>query len=130
MPIALLHVVHYLYLSRILSDEALKITGRWPEITVTVVCVYWYGRIQVSTIPRGWKRWLSYIGTLAMLAWGLPEAVPLAFFALWYGDATARRRQVKKAKIMEAARDFSSIDPEDETSLNAAVNKYAGKLAR
>jgi hypothetical protein len=125
MPIALLHVVHYF--SRIISDEALKITGRWPEITVTVVCVYWYGRIQVSTIPRGWKRWLSYIGTLAMLAWVFPESVPLAFFALWYGDATARRRQ---AKIMEAARDFSSMDPEDETSLNTAVNKYAGTLSR
>ena len=125
MPIALLNVVHYL--SRIISDEALDLTGRWPAITVIVVCVYWYGRIQVSTIPRGRKRWLYYIGTLAMLAWGLPEAVPLAFFALWYGDATARRRQ---AKIMEAARDFSSMDPEDETSLNAAVNKYAGTLSR
>src|SRR5712692_2498029 len=119
MPIALLNVVHYL--SRIISDEALDLTGRWPAITVIVVCVYWYGRIQVSTIPRGRKRWLYYIGTLAMLAWGVPEAVPLAFFALWYGDATARRRQ---AKIMETARDFSSMDPEDETSLNAAVNKY------
>ncbi len=125
MPIALLNVVHYL--SRIISDEALDLTGRWPAITVIVVCVYWYGRIQVSTIPRGRKRWLYYIGTLAMLAWGLPEAVPLAFFALWYGDATARRRQ---AKIMETARDFSSMDPEDETSLNAAVNKYAGALSR
>jgi len=125
MPIALLHVVHYF--SRIISDEGLDITGRWEAITVTLVCVYWYGRIQVSTIPRGLKRWFFYIGTLAMLAWVIPEAVPLAFFALWYGDATARRRQ---AKIMEAARDFSSMDPEDETSLNAAVNKYAGTLSR
>jgi hypothetical protein len=125
MPIALLHVVHYL--SRIISDEALDITGRWAAITVIVVCVYCYGRIQVSTVPRGWKRWLFYLGTLAMLAWGLPGAVPLAFFALWYGDASARRRQ---AKIMEAARDFSSMDPEDHTSLNAAVNKYAGTLSR
>jgi hypothetical protein len=125
MPIALLHVVHNF--SRIISDEALKITSRWPEMTVIVGCVYWYGRIQVSTVPRGLKRWLFYIGTLAMLAWGLPGAVPLAFFALWYGDASARRRQ---AKIMEAARDFSSMDPEDHTSLNAAVNKYAGTLSR
>ena len=125
MPIALLHVVHYF--SRIISDEALVITGRWAEITVIVVCVYWYGRIQVSTVPPGWKRWLFYIGTLVMLAWVLPGAVPLAFFALWYGDATARRRQ---AKIMEAVRDFSSMDPEDHTSLNAAVNKYAGTLSR
>jgi len=125
MPIALLHVVHYF--SRIISDEALVITGRWPEITVIVVCVYWYGRIQVSTVPRGWKRSLSYIGTLAMLAWVFPGVVPLAFFALWYGDATARRRQ---AKIMEAARDFSSMDPEDHTSINAAVHKYAGTLSR
>ena len=125
MPIALLHVVHYF--SRIISDEALEITGRWPAITVIVFCVYWYGRIQVSTLPRGWKRWFFYIGMLGMLAWGLPGAVPLAFFALWYGDATARRRQ---AKIMEAARDFSSMDHEDHTSLNAAVNKYAGTLSR
>jgi hypothetical protein len=65
-----------------------------------------------------------------MLAWGLPEAVPLAFFGLWYGDATARRRQAKKAKIVEAARGFSSMDPTDETYLNAAVNKYAGPLSR
>jgi hypothetical protein len=125
MPIALLQVVHYL--SPIISDEALEITGRWPEITVIVVFVYSYGRIQVSTTPRGWKGWLFYIGTLAMLAWVLPESVPLAFFALWYGDATARRRQ---AKIMAAVRYFSSMDPEDETYLNAAVNKYAGKLSR
>src|SRR5712692_4526470 len=128
MPIALLHVVHNF--SRIISDEALKITGRWPEITVIVGCVYWYGRIQLSTIPRGRKRWLYYIGTLAMLAWGLPEAVPLAFFALWYGDATARRRQAKKAEIMREARVLSSVDPEDCESLNAAVNKYAGALSR
>ncbi len=128
MPIALLQVVHYF--SRIISDEALEITGRWAEITVIVVCVYWYGRIQVSTVPRGWKRWLSYIGMLGMLAWGLPEAVPLAFFALWYGDATARQRQAKKAKIMEAVRALSSMDPEDRKSINAAVHKYAGTLSR
>jgi hypothetical protein len=128
MPIALLHVVHYF--SRIISDEALVITGRWPEITVIVVCVYWYGRIQVSTVPRGWKRSLSYIGTLAMLAWVFPGAVPLAFFALWYGDATGRQRQAKKAKMMRAACVLSSMDPEDHTSINAAVNKYAGTLSR
>jgi hypothetical protein len=128
MPIALLHVVHYF--SHIISDEAPNITGRWAAITVIVACVYWYGRIQVSTVPRGWKRWLSYIGTLAMLAWGVPEAAPLAFFALWYGDAIARRRQAKKAKIMRAARVLSSMDPEDHASINTAVNKYAGTLSR
>jgi hypothetical protein len=128
MPIALLNVVHYF--SRIISDEALDITGRWPEITVIVVCVYWYGRIQVSTIPQGWKRWLSYVGTVAMLAWVFPESAPLAFLALWYGDATARRRQAKKAKMMRAACVLSSMDPEDHTSINAAVNKYAGTLSR
>ena len=128
MPIALLHVVHYL--SRIISDEALEMTGRWPEITVTVACVYWYGRIQVSTLPQGWKRWLSYLGTPAMLAWVFPVSVPLAFLALWYGDATTRRRQAKKAEIMREARVLSSMDPEDRESLNAAVNKYAGTLSR
>jgi hypothetical protein len=125
MLIALLHIINRL--SRIIANEALAINGRWAAITVLVVCVYWYGRIQVSTIPRGWKRWLFYIGTLAMLAWMFPEAVPLAFLALWYGDATARRRQ---AKIMEAARDFSSMAPEDHLSINAAVNRYAGTLSR
>ncbi len=128
MPIALLHVVHYF--SHIISDEAVKITGRWEEITVIVGCVYWYGRIQVSTIPQGWKRWLSYVGTLAMLAWAFPESVPLAFLALWYGDATARRRQANKAKIMREACVLSSGDPEGETTINAAVNKYAGTLSR
>jgi len=128
MPIALLHVVHYL--SRIISDEALDIAGRWPEITVIVVCVYWYGRIQLSTIPRGWKRSLFYVGTVAMLAWVFPESVPLAFLALWYGDATARQRQAKKAEIMREARVLSSVEPEDCESLNAAVNKYAGTLSR
>jgi len=62
-----------------------------------------------------------------MLAWGLPEAVPFAFFALWYGDATARQRQ---AKIMEAVRALSSMDPEDDTSISAAVNNYVGRLSR
>ena len=68
-----------------------------------------------------------------MLAWGLREAVPLAFLALWYGDATTRRRQAKKAEIMREARVLSSMDPEDREdreSLNAAVNKYAGTLSR
>jgi len=125
MPIALLHVVHYF--SRIISDEALEMTERWPEITVIVVCVYWYGRIQLSTIPRGRKRSLFYVGTVAMLAWVFPESIPLAFFALWYGDATTRKRNTM---IMEAARDFSSMDPEDRESLNATVNKYAGTLSR
>ena len=125
MPIALLHVVNYF--SRIISDEALEITGRWAAITVIVFCVYWYGRIQVSTLPRGWKRWFFYIGMLGMLAWMFPEAVPFAFFALWYGDATTRKYN---AMIMEAALDFSSMEPEDETSINAAVNKYAGTLSR
>ncbi len=128
MLIALLHIVHRL--SRIISDEALNISGRWAAITVIVVCVYWYGRIQVSTLPRGWKRWFFYIGMLGMLAWVFPESVPLAFFALWYGDATARRRQAKKAEIMRGARVLSSMDPEDETSINAALNKYAGTLSR
>jgi hypothetical protein len=125
MPIGLLHAFHYL--SRSISEEALDITGRWAAITATIVCVYWYGRIQVSMIPRGWKRWLYYIGTLAMLAWVFPVAVPLAFFALWYGDATARQRQ---AKIMEATRFLSRMDPEDHKSINAAVHKYAGTLSR
>ena len=128
MLIALLHIVHRL--SRIISDEVVNITGKWAAITVIVFCVYWYGRIQVSTVPRGGKRWLFYIGTLAVLAWGLPGAVPLAFFALWYGDATARRRQAKQAKIMEAVRALSSMDPEDRKSINAAVHKYAGTLSR
>ncbi len=65
-----------------------------------------------------------------MLAWVFPESVPLAFFALWYGDATARRRQAKKAEIMREARVLSSMDPEDETSINAALNKHAGTLSR
>ena len=128
MLIALLHIVHRL--SRIISDEALNISGRWAAITVIVVCVYWYGRIQVSTLPRGWKRWFFYIGMLGMLAWMFPEAVPLAFFALWYGDATARQRRAKKAKILEAARALPSTDPEDHTSMNASVNKYTGRLSR
>ena len=128
MLIALLHIVHRL--SRIISDEVVNITGKWAAITVIVVCVYWYGRIQVSTVPRGWKRSLSYIGTLAMLAWVFPGAVPLAFFALWYGDATGRQRQAKKAKIMEAVRALSSMDPEDHASINAAVHKYTGTLSR
>jgi hypothetical protein len=65
-----------------------------------------------------------------MLAWVFPGAVPLAFFALWYGDATGRQRQAKKAKMMRAACVLSSMDPEDHTSINAAVNKYAGTLSR
>jgi hypothetical protein len=124
MLIVLVNLVHDL--SRIISDEALHISGRWAAITVIVICVYWYGRIQVSTTPRGWKRWSFYIGMLGMLAWMFPEAVPLAFFALWYGDATTRKHN---AMIMDAARDFSSLDPEDRESLNAAVNKYAGPLS-
>ena len=124
MLIAFLNVVHYL--NRMISDESLHITGRWAAIAVIVFCVYWYGRIQVSKLPRGWKRWSFYIGMLGMLAWMFPEAVPLAFFALWYGDATTRKHN---AMIMEAARDFSSLDPEDRESLNAAVNKYVGTLS-
>ena len=128
MPIALLLVVHYF--SRIISDEALDISRGWPAITVTVVCAYWYGRIQLSTVPRCRKRWLFYIGMLAMLAWVFPESVPLAFLALWYGDATARRRKAKKAEIMREARVLPSMDLEDRESLNAAVNKYEGTLSR
>jgi hypothetical protein len=125
MPTASLHVVHYF--SRMISDEAHDITGRWPAITVIVFCVYWYGRIQVSTLPRGWKRWSFYIGMLVMLAWMFPKAAPLAFFALWYGDATTRKHN---AMIMEAARVLSSMDTEDRESINAAVNIYAGTLSR
>jgi hypothetical protein len=125
MLIALLHIVNRL--SRIIADEALAINGRWAAITVIVFCVYWYGRIQVSTVPRGWKRWSFYIGMLGVLAWMFPEAVPLAFLAMWYGDATARRRQ---AKIMEVARYFSKTDAANHTSTNAAVNRYAGTLSR
>ena len=62
-----------------------------------------------------------------MLAWMFPETAPLAFFALWYGDATTRKHN---AMIMEAARVLSSMDPEDHTSINAAVHKYAGTLFR
>ena len=64
---------------------------------------------------------------LGMLAWMFPEAAPPAFFALWYGDATRRKHN---AMIMEAARDFSSMDPEDHKSINAAVHKYADTLFR
>ena len=128
MLIALLPIVHRL--SRIISDEAHDITGRWAAITVIAFCVYWYGRIQVSTLPRGWKRRFFYIGMLGMLAWVFPEAGPPAFLALWYGDATARRRKAKKAEIMREARVLSSMDSEDRESLNAAVNKYAGTLSR
>ena len=125
MPIALLHVVHYF--SRIISDEAHGIAGRWAAITVIVFCVYWYGRIQVSTMPRGWKRWLFYIGTLGMLTWMFPQAVPLAFFALWYGDATTRKLN---AMIMEATRVLCSMKSEDQMSINAAVNECASTLSR
>ena len=125
MPIASLHVVHYF--SRIISNEAHDVAGRWAAITVIVFCVYWYGRIQVSTLPRGWKRWFSYIGMLGMLGWMFPEAVPLAFFALWYGDATTRKH---KAMVMEAVRDLSSMKSEDQMSIDAAVNEYASTLSR
>jgi len=102
MPIAL-HVAHYL--SRTVSDEAFDITVRWTAITVAVVCAYWYGRIEVSTIPQGRKRWLFYVGTPAMHACVIPELVSLAFNAVWCGDATARQRN---ARVMEAARVSSS----------------------
>jgi len=125
MLIALVNVVHYL--NRMISDESLHITGRWAAIAVIVFCVYWYGRIQVSKLPRGWKRWSFYIGMLGMLAWMFPEAAPLAFFALWYGDATTRKHN---AMIMEVARYSSKTDAENHTSTNAAVNKYAGPLSR
>jgi hypothetical protein len=125
MLILLVNVVHYL--SRIISDEALHITGRWASITVIVFCVYWYGRIQVSTLPRGWKRWSFYIWMLGMLAWMFPEAVPLAFFALWYGDATTRKHT---ESIMEATRVLSSMDAEDRASVNPAISEYADTPSR
>ncbi len=118
MPIAL-HAAHYL--SRTFSDKAFDITVRWTAITVAVVCAYWYGRIEVTTIPQGRKRWLFYVGTPAMLACVFPEAVPLAFLAGWCGDETARQR---KAKVMVAARVLSSMDPNDR----AAINKYVESL--
>ena len=101
MPIAL-HVTHYL--SRIVSDEAFDITVRWTAITVAVVCPYWCGRNEVTTIPQGRKGWLFYVGTPAILACVIPELVPLAFLAVWCGDATARQRN---ARVTEAARVLS-----------------------
>jgi hypothetical protein len=122
---ALLHVAHHL--SRIISDEALDVTMRGAVITMAVVSVYWYSRIQVSTIPQGWKRWLFYVMMLARLACVFPEVVSLAFLAEWCGDQMARKE--RQAKIMEAARAISSMDPSDPAAFNAAVNKYAEKLS-
>jgi hypothetical protein len=125
MLIALLHIVHRL--SRIIADEALDITGRWAAITVIVFCVYWYGRIQVSTVPPGWKRWSFYIWMLGMLAWMFPETVPFAFCALWHGDASTRKH---KAILMELTRALSSMDTEDRASIDPAISEYADTLSR